>query len=106
SLPRPHEYPTPFDEGYTLHSFYTPVVGLTFGLTVFALGIAVIQYVKRFFPDEVSVQQRHDGGSDEGGRKAVVAQLIAAGQDTGIARRSLIKRSAGAAAGVLGLGLG
>ena len=65
------------------------------------LGIAVISYVKKFFPDEVSVQERHDGPSPELARKTVMAQLAAAGKDTGIARRSLIIRSAGAAAGIV-----
>ena len=65
------------------------------------LGIAVISYVKKFFPDEVSVQQRHDGPSDEVARRTVIAQLAEAGKDTGIARRKLIMRSAGAAAGHL-----
>jgi ubiquinol-cytochrome c reductase iron-sulfur subunit len=102
----PYEYRSPFEEGYTLYALYTPVVGGTFGLSVLALGIGVIAYVKKFFPDEVSVQQRHDGASDEIARKTVLAQLAKAGQDTGIARRSLIKRSAGAAAGIFGLGLG
>jgi len=73
---------------------------------VLTLGIAVISYVKKFFPDEVSVQQRHDGPSTELARKTVMAQLAAAGKDTGIARRKLITRSAGAAAGIFGLGLG
>jgi ubiquinol-cytochrome c reductase iron-sulfur subunit len=102
----PYEYRSPLEEGYTLYSLYTPVVGATFGLSVLALGIGVIAYVKKFFPDEVSVQQRHDGASDEVARRTVLAQLAKAGQDTAIARRSLIKRSAGAAAAVFGLGLG
>ena len=71
-----------------------------------ALGIAVIPYVKKFFPDEVSVQQRHDGPSDELARKTVVAQVVQAGKDTGIARRAMILRTAGPAAGLFGLGLG
>lgn len=102
----PHEYVSPFEPGYRMYSLYTPVVGVTFGLSVLALGIGVIAYVKRFFPNEVSVQQRHDGPSDEVARKTVMAQLAAAGRDTTIARRSLIKRSAGAAAGLFGLGVG
>jgi ubiquinol-cytochrome c reductase iron-sulfur subunit len=102
----PYEYRSPFQEGHALYSLYTPIVGGTFGLAVLALGIGVIAYVKKFFPDEVSVQQRHDGASDEIARATVTAQLIKAGQDTGIARRSLIKRAAGAAVGVFGLGLG
>ncbi|MFC4941959.1 ubiquinol-cytochrome c reductase iron-sulfur subunit [Pseudonocardia sp. GCM10023141] len=102
----PYEYKAPSDPGHGIYALYTPIVGTSFGLMVLALGIGVIAYVKKFFPAEVSVQQRHDGASDEVARKAIVAQLAAAGQDTGIARRSLIKRSAGAAAGLLGLGIG
>ncbi len=102
----PYEYVSPFDEGYLLYSLYTPVIGLTFGLAVLALGIGVVAYVKKFFPDEVSVQQRHDGASDELARRTVIAQLGQAGKDVSIGRRSLITRTAGAAAGIFGLGLG
>jgi ubiquinol-cytochrome c reductase iron-sulfur subunit len=102
----PWEYRAPGEPGYLMYSLYTPVVGGTFGLSVLAVGIGVIAYVRKFFPDEVSVQQRHDGASDEVARLTVTAQLVKAGQDTGIARRKLIARAAGGAAGVLGLGLG
>jgi ubiquinol-cytochrome c reductase iron-sulfur subunit len=102
----PFEYVAPSEPGYTMYSLYTPVVGTMFGLSVLALGIGVIAYIKKFFPDEVSVQQRHDGASDDVSRLTVTAQLVKAGQDTDIARRKLIIRSAGGAAAVLGLGLG
>ncbi len=102
----PFEYVAPGEPGYDVYALYTPVVGGSFGLAVLALGIGVIAYVKKFFPDEVSVQQRHDGVSDELDRRTVIAQLQKAGQDTGIARRKLITRAAGGAAGVFGLGLG
>ena len=102
----PYEYVAPDEEGYLAYALYTPLVGSTFGLSVLALGIGIIAYVKKFFPDEVSVQQRHDGASDEVARRTVIAQLAKAGQDTGIARRSLIKTTAGAAAGIFGLGVG
>jgi quinol---cytochrome c reductase iron-sulfur subunit len=102
----PWEYRAPGQPGYQMYALYTPVVGGTFGLAVLAVGIGVIAYVKKFFPDEVSVQQRHDGSSDDVARRTVIAQVVKAGQDTGIARRSLIIRSAGGAAGLLGLGLG
>jgi len=102
----PFEYVAPGEPGYALYTLYTPVVGFTFGLSVLAIGIGVISYIKKFFPDEVSVQQRHDGASDEVARLTVTAQLVKAGKDTDIARRKLIVRAAGGAAGVLGLGLG
>src|SRR4051812_5929685 len=102
----PYEYVPPGAPGYFVHSLYTPVVGGTLGFCILAMGIAVIAYVKKFFPDEVSVQQRHDGPSDEVARRTVVAQVVQAGKETGIGRRKMIAGSAGAAVGVLGLGLG
>jgi ubiquinol-cytochrome c reductase iron-sulfur subunit len=105
-LAMPHSYVPLSSPGYTLYSLYTPVVGGLLGLSIIALGIGVILYVKKFFPDEVSVQQRHDGPSDEVARRTVVAQVVQAGKDTGIARRKVIAGSAGLAAGVLGVGLG
>jgi ubiquinol-cytochrome c reductase iron-sulfur subunit len=102
----PFEYVAPGEPGYLMYTLYTPVVGGTFGLSVLAIGIGVISYIKKFFPDEVSVQQRHDGASDDVARLTVTAQLVKAGKDTDIARRKVIVRAAGGAAGVLGLGLG
>lgn len=103
----PYHYAPPSDvAAHATYLLYTPIVGLTFGISVLALGIAVIVYVKKFFPDEVSVQQRHDGASPQVARKAFVAQVIKAGEDTGIGRRSLIKRAGMAAMGVFGIGFG
>jgi ubiquinol-cytochrome c reductase iron-sulfur subunit len=102
----PHEYKPPSDPGYRMYSLYTPVIGATFGVSLLAMGIGIIAYVKKFFPDEVSIQQRHDGGSDQLARKTVLAQLASAGNSTTIARRPLIFRTLGLAGGVLGLGLG
>jgi ubiquinol-cytochrome c reductase iron-sulfur subunit len=102
----PHEYVAPSEPGYLVYALYTPLIGGLLGLAVLALGIAVIQYVKKFFPDEVSIQQRHDGPSDEVARRTVIAQVVQAGDDTGFARRKMILGSAGLATGVFGLGLG
>jgi ubiquinol-cytochrome c reductase iron-sulfur subunit len=102
----PFHYVAPDQPGHLMYSLYTPVIGASFGLTVLLLGVGVISYVRKFFPDEVAVQQRHDGRSGELERRVLMAQLAAAGKDTGIGRRSMIKRSAGLAAGIFGLGFG
>ena len=103
----PYHYEGPQNSAaHAVYLLYTPIIGITFGLSVLALGIGAIVYVKKFFPDEVSIQQRHDGPSPEVARKTVLAQLAKAGADTDIARRSLIMRSAVAAAGIFGLGMG
>jgi len=62
----------------------TPVVGSTFAIAVLSLGVGLIRYIHRFFPDEVAVQERHDGPSDELARKTVAAQYQEAGDDVGI----------------------
>jgi ubiquinol-cytochrome c reductase iron-sulfur subunit len=102
----PYRYVAPGQPGHLVYRLYTPIIGASFGLAVLTLGVGIIAYVKRFFPDELAIQERHDGRSGELERRTVIAQLTAAGKDTGIARRSLIKRTAGLAAGVFGLGLG
>jgi quinol---cytochrome c reductase iron-sulfur subunit len=99
----PWQYQNPGHQG--LYNLYTPLLGVTLGLTVLGLGFGVLAYVKKFVPHEVAVQQRHDGPSEEIDRQTLVAELADAGVRSTIGRRSLIKRSALAAGGVMGLGL-
>lgn len=102
----PQAYVSPFEDGYIWYKLYTPVVGSTFAIAVLSLGVGMIAYIRRFFPDEVSVQQRHDGPSGELARKTVAAQYKEAGDDVGIPRRSLIMRMALGAGGLFGVAAG
>ncbi len=102
--PKWWEYKDPSDpSGHATYSLYTPALGVTLGLSVLALGIGVILYTKKFIPQETAVQQRTDGPSKEVDRATILAHLADAGNRSTIARRSLIKRTAGAGAGALGL---
>ncbi|MFC0540033.1 cytochrome bc1 complex Rieske iron-sulfur subunit [Kutzneria chonburiensis] len=101
----PSEYKAPDTDGYFWYSLYTPVIGVTLGLTILGLGVGVLNYTKKFIPHELAVQDRHDGGSPKIDQETVLAELADAGNRSTITRRSLVKRSAGAAAGVMGLGL-
>ncbi|MGH3979109.1 MAG: cytochrome bc1 complex Rieske iron-sulfur subunit [Pseudonocardiaceae bacterium] len=102
----PWEYRPPEAEGYLLYSLYTPLIGVTFGLSILGLGVGAIAYAKKFLPEDVAIQQRHDGGSSELDRRTTAARLTEAGRTSGFARRSLIKRTAGIGAGVVGLATG
>ncbi|QGK69413.1 Rieske 2Fe-2S domain-containing protein [Allosaccharopolyspora coralli] len=105
----PYRYVDPLSDpqGNLIYSLYTPLVGFFFGLSILAVGIAVVLYTKKFIPHEVAVQQRHDGhGSSEVDRQTTTALLADAGDRSGIARRSLIKRTAGFGVGAFGLGAG
>lgn len=103
----PWQYEPPTDSGaHFLYSLYTPLIGLTLGLSVTAVGVGAIAYTKKFIPHEVAVQQRHDGGSTETDKQTILAHLSDAGQRSTIARRSMIKRSAGFGLGAFGLAAG
>jgi ubiquinol-cytochrome c reductase iron-sulfur subunit len=105
----PWHYVDPLKDprGAFIYSLYNPLIGLFLGLSIFAVGIGAILYTKKFLPHEVAVQQRHDGhGSTEVDRQTTTALLADAGARSGIARRSLIKRTAGIGVGAFGLGAG
>jgi ubiquinol-cytochrome c reductase iron-sulfur subunit len=101
----PWEYKAPGQHGYVLYSLYNPLVGATLGLAILGLAMGVFHYVKKFLPHEVSVQDRHDGPSSPVDQETLLAQLADAGERSGIGRRSLIKRTAGASAAIFGAGL-
>lgn len=105
----PWQYQDPLSNqrGYFLYALYNPLIGFFLGLSIFAVGVGVVLYSKKFLPHEVAVQQRHDGhGSSEVDRQTAAALLADAGSRSGIARRSLIKRTAGFGVGAFGLGAG
>jgi ubiquinol-cytochrome c reductase iron-sulfur subunit len=101
--PKWFEYRAPGTPGDFKYSLYTPLLGVTLGLAILGLGIGVLLYTKRFIPAETAVQERGDGGSKEVDKATIVAQLADSGSRSTIARRSLIKRTAGLGAGALGL---
>jgi ubiquinol-cytochrome c reductase iron-sulfur subunit len=98
----PWEYKPAGQQGW--YRFYTPVLGVTLGFAVLSLGVAAILYTKKFIPHELAVQDRHDGGSSELDKATILAELADAGNRSTIVRRSMITRTAGLAAGVVGLG--
>ncbi|HEU5473969.1 MAG TPA: ubiquinol-cytochrome c reductase iron-sulfur subunit [Actinophytocola sp.] len=102
----PWQYEAPQDGVFQLYYWYTPMLGITLGLSILGVGVGVLNYTRKFVPHEVAVQDRHDGGSADIDQKTILAQLSDAGVRSTIARRSLIKRSAGAGAGIMGLGIG
>lgn len=104
----PWEYAPPGSPNHhhLLYQLYTPIIGVLFGLSVFAVGAGAIAYAKNLLPHETAVQQRHLGGSTDVDRQTTTAILVDSGTTSGIGRRSMIKRAAGLGAGVLGAGTG
>ena len=102
----PWEYQPYESEGEFLYSLATPLYGLTFGVSIFAIGVGAVLFQKKFIPEEISIQDRHDGASPEVHRTTVAANLTDALETSTIKRRKLIGLSLGVGLGAFGLGTG
>ncbi len=91
------------DEGLAIYTLYTPLLGLTSALSFVSLGIAMVQYVKKFIPEEISVQRRHDGRSSEIDRRTTTALLNDAWETSTLGRRTAMKGLLGTAGLLAGL---
>jgi ubiquinol-cytochrome c reductase iron-sulfur subunit len=100
----PWEYKPFGSKGEFLYSLTTPLYGLTFGLSILAIGIGAVLFQKKFIPEEISIQDRHDGASPELARKTITANLTDALEGSTIKRRKLIGLSLGIGLGAFGLG--
>lgn len=100
----PWEYKPYGVKGNLLYSWATPMYGITFGLSILAIGVGAVLYQKRFIPEEISIQDRHDGRSPEIDRKTSAATLVDAFDSSTIKRRKMIGMAAGIGLGAFGLG--
>src|SRR6185503_14370326 len=76
----------------------------TFGLSILAIGIGAVLYQKKFIPEEISIQDRHDGASSELDRKTIAANLVDTLELSTIKRRKLVGLSLGIGLGAFGAG--
>jgi probable menaquinol-cytochrome c reductase iron-sulfur subunit len=99
----PWQYKGLGDEGVTLYTFYTPLLGITAGLAILSLGFAVVLYVKTIIPEEIAVQRRHDGPSSEVDRRTIVALLNDSWETSTLGRRKVLQGLLGMSAVLGGL---
>ncbi|HLL64569.1 MAG TPA: Rieske 2Fe-2S domain-containing protein [Micromonosporaceae bacterium] len=83
----PFRYNALTSEGW----WYTPLLGLTLGLSLAAFGFAIVVWAKKLLPEEVSIQDRHDGASARDERMITGATIVNMADETGITRRPLLK---------------
>jgi ubiquinol-cytochrome c reductase iron-sulfur subunit len=100
----PWEYKAFGEPGEFLYTLATPLYGLTFGLSILAIGIGAVMYQKKFIPEEISIQERHDGRSPELHRKTAAANLTNALDSSTLKRRKVIGLSLGIGLGAFGVG--
>lgn len=87
-------WPFTYKPGANLNKWYTPVLGITLGLTLLSIGVAVVAWAKQLLPEEVAVQQRHGGASPRDERRLTTATMVNMADELGIKRRPLLRRAA------------
>jgi ubiquinol-cytochrome c reductase iron-sulfur subunit len=78
-------------------------IGLGLAISLFFIGMGAIHWAKTLMPDQEVVMQRHEFRSTDQDRKEFVQTVKEGAQASGLGRRSLIKRSLGAAVGLSAL---
>ncbi|WP_080794031.1 ubiquinol-cytochrome c reductase iron-sulfur subunit [Corynebacterium pacaense] len=99
----PWQYKGHGDEGLWTYTVFTPLLGVLSGLCIISLGFAGVLYVKKFIPEEIAVQRRHDGPSEEVDRRTIVALLNDSWQTSTLGRRKVLMGLLGGGAVFAGL---
>ncbi len=84
-------WPWQYKSGFHPDKLYTPLLGITLAVTLLAIGFAIITWAKKLLPDEIAVQDRHDGPSDDDERTLTGATMLNMVDELGIKRRPLLK---------------
>jgi ubiquinol-cytochrome c reductase iron-sulfur subunit len=78
-------------------------LGLGMAISLFFIGLGAVHWAKMLMPDNEIIAHRHEFRSEESDREDFVKTVKAGAEAAGLGRRSLIKRSLGAALGLVGL---
>jgi ubiquinol-cytochrome c reductase iron-sulfur subunit len=78
-------------------------LGLGMAISLFFIGMGAIHWAKTLMPDQEVIAHRHEFRSPDSDRKEFVDAVKDGAQASGLGRRSLIKRSLGAALGLSAL---
>jgi ubiquinol-cytochrome c reductase iron-sulfur subunit len=80
-------------DGSLWSDLYTPLVGLTMGLSLISVGIGLVLFVKKLLPHETAVQDKHEGSHFD--RVTTAATLNGALTNSGLTRRKAMTRTLG-----------
>jgi ubiquinol-cytochrome c reductase iron-sulfur subunit len=89
--------------GNTRSDYFTPILGLTLGVSLFALGIAILAWAKKLLPHELSIQQRHGDPSSDEERLITGQTMMYVADELGVQRRPLLKGAIALGMAPLGL---
>jgi ubiquinol-cytochrome c reductase iron-sulfur subunit len=71
----------------------TVALGVCLGLAMLCIGVGAIQWARKLMNDEEMVEMRHPAASSDEDREVAIASFMAGVDDSGIARRPLIRNS-------------
>ena len=97
-----------FDIGTDLDTFLgvgssTVTLGVFLGMALLLIGIGIIQWARKLMTDHEVSEMRHPAASSEEDREETVAILALGAEESGIARRPLVRNTLLASVGLLGL---
>lgn len=101
----PWEYRHLEQDGLWWYTLYTPMLGITSGISIIALGVGAVEFSKKFIPEEVAVQKRHDGPSDEVDRRTMTALLTDAWKTSTLGRRKVLMGLGGTGMALAGVAI-
>ena len=81
----------------------TVALGSSLGGALMALGIGVIQWARKLMTDHELVEMRHPAASSDDDRATTLAALTTGMEESGIARRSLVRNTLLGALGLVGI---
>jgi ubiquinol-cytochrome c reductase iron-sulfur subunit len=101
-------WPFEYSPGATADSkFYTPLLGVTMGLSLLAIGFGFAVWVKKLVPHEVAIEGRHDDPSSKADQTIMGQTLALAADDTQLStpRRPLLKGAVALGLAPIGLAI-
>jgi ubiquinol-cytochrome c reductase iron-sulfur subunit len=84
-------WPWEYELGHTTSDYYTPVLGISLGLALLAIGFAILTWAKKLLPHEVSIQDRHEAMSTDEDRQITGQTMLFTADELAIQRRPLLK---------------
>jgi len=83
-------WPWEYTAGSGSGKLYTPLLGVTLGVALLAVGFGILIWGKKLLPKEVSIQDRHEGAVDEDGRIITGQTMAYMADELGVKRRPLL----------------
>ncbi|PWR05446.1 (2Fe-2S)-binding protein [Micromonospora acroterricola] len=84
-------WPWQYEAGHGGDRFFTPLLGVTLGIALAAVGFGILIWGKKVLPKEVSIQDRHQGQSSSPEDQRIVGEtMLYMADELGVKRRPLL----------------